>query len=80
MYKSDLNLSCIFFSDITNCHFNLHINLAMSLVSLYLSDPAVDVQRLEGLGNLESLVCKLSKQKYESVIHLKIIRSITEEC
>lgn len=53
---------------------------AICLMSLYLSDPAVDKQRLEGLGNLESLVCKLSKQKDQSAIHLKIIIIITEEC
>lgn len=52
--------------------------LAICLMSLYLSDPAVDVQRLEGLGNLESLVCKLSKQKHQLVTHLKTTAIITQ--
>lgn len=32
------------------------------MVSLYLSDPAVDIKWLQGLGNLKGLVCKLREQ------------------
>ncbi len=32
------------------------------MVFLYLSDPAVDIKWLQGLSDLESLVCKLRKQ------------------